>query len=115
MIASLYFNKFIHKEKPKMKQIHEMTFPEFSNAIQASGGMNRWPQLGAANEVVSYSVFMNGEIADALPEIARTHEFRDVTIHALTEKNRLESRVVPGQREGGRTGVSATCVHVQRT
>lgn len=74
-----------------MKQPHEMTFSEFVEAVKPSAGMNRWPQLGEAKEVVSYSVYMNGEIVDRLPQAAREQEYRDVALHALTEKLGLDS------------------------
>jgi hypothetical protein len=52
--------------------------------------MNRWPQMGQAKEVVSYTVNMNGDEAAQLPDAARDHEYRDVAIHALTEKLGLD-------------------------
>lgn len=73
-----------------MKPIHDMGFAEFAEAVRPSAGMNRWPQVGAASDVVSYSVYMNGEAARLLPETVREHEFRDVTLHALTEKLGLD-------------------------
>lgn len=73
-----------------MSNLHDLTFPAFVEAIRPSGGMNRWPQLGQSKEVVSYTVSMNGDAATQLPETARDHEFRDVAVHALTEKLGLD-------------------------
>ena len=74
-----------------MKPVHEMGFQEFVDHAQPSSGMNRWPQLAAAQDVVSYSVYMNGEIVEWLPQGVREHEFRDVLLHPLTEKLGLDS------------------------
>lgn len=73
-----------------MSNLHDLSFPAFAEAIRPSGGMSRWPQLGQAKEVVSYTVSMNGDAATQLPETARDHEYRDVAIHALTEKLGLD-------------------------
>lgn len=75
-----------------MSNLYDLSFPAFAEAIRPSGGMNRWPQLGEAKEVVSYTVSMNGDSAGDLPESARDHEYRDVAIHALTEKLGLDPR-----------------------
>lgn len=69
-----------------MKKPHEMSFAEFAESVQPSGGVNRWPQFGTGKEMVSYSVYMNGPLSQQLPEAAREHEYRDVTLQALTEK-----------------------------
>jgi hypothetical protein len=73
-----------------MSNLHDLSFPAFAEAIRPSGGMNRWPQLGQAKEVVSYTVSMNGDRANQLPESGRDHEYRDVAVHALTEKLGLD-------------------------
>lgn len=73
-----------------MKPVHEMRFQEFVESAQPSSGMNRWPQLAAAQDVVTYSVYMNGEIVEWLPQGVREHEFRDVLLHPLTEKLGLD-------------------------
>lgn len=73
-----------------MKPIHEMTFPEFVEAVRPTAGINRWPQFGGAKEVVSYTVYMNGEVGARLPSAAQEHEFKDVALHALTEKLGLD-------------------------
>jgi hypothetical protein len=73
-----------------MKTLHDLSFAEFADAIRPSGGMNRWPQMNAAKEVVTYTVNMNGDSAHLLPDAARDHEYRDVAVHALTEKLGLD-------------------------
>lgn len=73
-----------------MSNLHDLSFPAFAEAIRPSGGMSRWPQLGQSKEVVSYTVSMKGDAATQLPETARDHEYRDVAIHALTEKLGLD-------------------------
>jgi hypothetical protein len=75
-----------------MTPLHTLTFDEFADAIRATGGMNRWPQLGQASENVTYSVHMNGERAAEIPDGSREHEFRDVAIHALTQNLGLDPR-----------------------
>lgn len=73
-----------------MTPLHEMSFAQFAESIRPSGGMNRWPQVGTSHDVVTYSVSMNGDMAGKLGDSARDHEFRDVAIHALTEKLGLD-------------------------
>lgn len=73
-----------------MTNLYDLTFPDFAEAIVPSGGMNRWPQLGQSKEVVTYTVNMNGDAAAQLPQSGRDHEYRDVAVHALTEKLGLD-------------------------
>ena len=75
-----------------MKPLYDLTFAEFAEAIRPSGGMNRWPVLGEAKEIVSYSVSMNGAQASVLEATAQNHEYRDVAIHALTDSLGLDSK-----------------------
>lgn len=75
-----------------MKPLYDLTFSEFAEAIRPSGGMNRWPVLGEAKEIVSYSVSMNGAQASQLEATAQNHEYRDVAIHALTDSLGLDSK-----------------------
>lgn len=77
-----------------MKQAHEMSFQEFAESANLSAGVNRWPQVGASADVVSYTVYMNGQTAEMLPESAREHEFRDVLLYPLTEKLGLDPHSV---------------------
>lgn len=73
-------------------KVHEMTFAQFAEAVKPSAGINRWPRFGGnSEEMVSYSVYMNGDLTSQIPEQSRDHEFRDVAVHALTEKLGLDS------------------------
>lgn len=69
-----------------MKKPHEMTFSEFAEAVGPAGAVERMPQLGSAHEVLTYSVYMNGPAASELSADAQEHRYRDVMLHALTEK-----------------------------
>ena len=69
-----------------MKKPHEMTFSEFAESVRPSGAVNRMPQLGTGQEVLTYSVYMNGPAAEELSGDAQEHHYRDVMLHALTEK-----------------------------
>ncbi|HJV75089.1 MAG TPA: hypothetical protein VJ654_12765 [Noviherbaspirillum sp.] len=71
------------------KQVFEMSFAEFAESVKPSGAVNRFPSIGAGKDVFSYSVYMNGPLLNALPERLREHEFKDVMVHALTEKLQL--------------------------
>lgn len=68
------------------KKPHEMTFVEFAEAVRPSGAVNRFPKIGPGADVYSYSVYMNGPLVSMLPADAREHLFKDVSVHALTEK-----------------------------
>lgn len=72
-----------------LKKPFEMTFEEFAAAVRPSGAVNRFPPIGAGFDVFSYTVYMNGPLASALPVHSREHTFKDVTLHALTEKLKL--------------------------
>lgn len=76
---------------PVAKRPCEMLFGEFAESVKPSGAANRLPQLGSGQEVLSYSVYMNGPLVTAMPEEAREHVYRDVMLHALTEKLGLNS------------------------
>lgn len=67
----------------------EMSFAEFAEAMKPSGAVNRFPAIGAGDDVYSYSVYMNGPMTAALPEHSLEHTFKDVMLHALTEKLQL--------------------------
>lgn len=69
----------------------EMSFAEFADAMKPSGAVNRFPAIGAGADVYSYSVYMNGPMTAALPEHALEHTYKDVMLHALTEKLQLDS------------------------
>lgn len=76
----------------RMKQPYEMPFAEFAAAVRPSGAVNRLPQIGRGDPVLSYSVYMNGPAAKELPASAQEHLFRDVMVHALTDKLGLDSK-----------------------
>lgn len=63
-----------------------MTFGEFAESVKPSGAVNRMPQLGNGQEVLTYLVYMNGPAAQELSADAQEHQYRDVMLHALTEK-----------------------------
>ena len=73
------------------KKPAEMSFAEFADSMKPSGAVNRFPTVGAGADVYSYSVYMNGPMTAALPVHALEHTFKDVTLHALTEKLQLNS------------------------
>ena len=74
-----------------LKTPAEMSFAEFAESVKPSGAVNRFPSIGVGVDVYSYSVYMNGPLAAELPEHSREHAFKDVTLHALTEKLQLDS------------------------
>lgn len=69
-----------------MAALMRMGFEDFANAVRPTGAVNRWPQLGDAEEVVTYSVYLNGPVAQQLAQTSQDHEYKDVMLHALTEK-----------------------------
>lgn len=72
-------------------QPFDMSFEDFANAVRPSGAVNRFPSIGVGANMFSYSVYMNGPLAAKLPLHTREHEFKDVMLHALTEKLGLDS------------------------
>lgn len=68
---------------------YEMSFAEFATAVKPSGAVNRFPSIGAGMDVFSYSVYMNGPLLTELPAHVQEHQFKDVMVHALTEKLQL--------------------------
>lgn len=69
----------------------EMPFVAFAEAMQPSGAVNRFPSIGSGPDVYSYSVYMNGPLTAEIPKHAMEHTFKDVMLHALTEKLNLNS------------------------
>lgn len=69
----------------------ELPFAEFATSVKPSGAVNRLPQIGSGDPVLSYSVYMNGPHAKDLPADAQEHHFKDVMVHALTDKLGLDS------------------------
>lgn len=72
------------------KSLLDMGFAEFAEAMRPSGGINRYTLPGTEIDVHSYSVYMNGPLAEQLPANVREHEFREVMVNALTEKLGLD-------------------------
>lgn len=68
----------------------EMTYAEFAASVKPSGAVNRLPQIGNSDPVLSYSVYMNGPTARSLPQGAQEFHYSDASIHALTEKLGLD-------------------------
>lgn len=73
------------------KALASMSFAQFAAAVRPSGGINRYTMPGTDIDVHTWSVYMNGPLAEQLPANAREHEFRDVMVNALTEKLGLDS------------------------
>lgn len=69
-----------------MKSEDLLPFEKFAAAVRATGAINRWPRLGNDQEVVTYSVYLNGPVATKLSQQHQEHEYKDVMLHALTEK-----------------------------
>lgn len=72
------------------KQPHEMLFREFVQAVRPTGAVNKLPPIGDGDDVLTYSVYMNGPMAGQLPVEAQEHHYKDVMLHALTEKLGLD-------------------------
>jgi hypothetical protein len=70
----------------------DLPFAEFAQLVKPSGAINRFPSLGVGADVFSYSVYMNGPLAETLSSDVKEHEFKDVMVVALTEKLGLDSR-----------------------
>lgn len=69
-----------------MSDQFNIRFEEFAEAVKATGAINKWPQIGDGQDVITYSVYLNGPVAEKLPHDLQDHEFKDVMLHALTEK-----------------------------
>lgn len=69
----------------------DMPFSQFATAVRPTAAVNRFPPIGSGQDVFSYSVYLNGEVAQALPEGAQEQVIVDVTLHALTEKLGFDS------------------------
>lgn len=74
-----------------MKTPSEMRFAVFADAAKACGALNRLPGSVDGVDVLSYSVYMNGAVAAALPAEALNHAFEDGRIRGLTEKVGLDA------------------------
>lgn len=67
----------------------QLSFADFAEAVKPSGAVSRFPAVGMAADVHVYTVYMNGDLGEALPIHAQEHSFKDVTVQALTEKLQL--------------------------
>lgn len=74
-----------------MMPIHEMRFEDFYAAVRPTGAVNRLPPVGAGEDVLTYSVYMNGALAKELSDGLGEQHYKDVMLHALTEKLGLDS------------------------
>ena len=69
----------------------EMSFSEFAEIMKPSGAVNRFPAVGVGPDVYSYTVYMNGPLNAGIPNHSLENTFKDVMLHALTEKLELNS------------------------
>lgn len=74
-----------------MEKPYNMSFAKFADMVKPSGAVNRFPSIGAGMDVFSYSVYLNGPLAEELPADIQEHQFKDVMVHALTDKLGLNS------------------------
>lgn len=70
----------------RAKQPYEMPFAEFASAVRPSGAVNRLPQIGNSNAVVSYSIYMNGKVGASLPPATQEQVFDGAVLHTVTER-----------------------------
>jgi hypothetical protein len=75
------------------KLTHALTFREFAESVKPSVALNRVVPIGHGPELKSYSVYMNGPLAQGLSDDTREYAFNDVTLHALTQKLGLDPKV----------------------
>ncbi len=68
-----------------VRKPHEMPFAEFAESVRPSGAVNRLPQLGSGKEVLTYSVYLNGDVAKELKPRAQEQQFQEVMLHSLTD------------------------------
>lgn len=57
-----------------------------------SDAVNRFPSIGSGADMLSYTVYMNGAAGRNLPEHLQQHDFKDVTLAALSEKLGLDPK-----------------------
>lgn len=69
----------------------EISFSDFAELMQPSGAVNRFPAIGKGPDVYSYTVYMNGPMNSGIPGHSLEHTFKDVMLHALTDKLGLNS------------------------
>lgn len=73
-----------------MQDVHEMRFEEFLSAASPTASVNRWPTIANGKEVVTYSVYLNGAVSEAIAQDLQQQDYQDVKLHALTEKLGLD-------------------------
>lgn len=69
-----------------MKKPFNLPFVQFAETAKPSGAANRLPSMGVGSDMFSYSVYMNGQVSKELPSEVQEFHFKDVMLHALTEK-----------------------------
>jgi len=62
-----------------------LKFEDFATAVRATAAINRWPKIGGENDVVSYSVYLNGPLAEKLPKKLQSEDHDGATLHATTK------------------------------
>lgn len=67
-----------------------LSFRQFAEAAKVTGAVNRLPAIGKSTEVLVYQVYLNGEMAAALPEDLREFKYSDVMLHQVTERSGLD-------------------------
>lgn len=68
-----------------MIEIANMSFAEFAKNIKATCAANKFPSMGLGGEdVYSYSVYLNGPLADRLPEAVKVQHVKDIWLTAKT-------------------------------
>lgn len=75
-----------------MNKPYEMTFAEFATAVKLSGSATRLPEMNRGVPVYSYSVFLNGDVAQDLAAGSRRFDFKDVMVTALTRQLGLDPK-----------------------
>lgn len=68
-----------------MRKAHQMPFGEFAVACEASGAVDRWPDIVSGVMTVGFHVYMNGDVSKNLSTKNKETEFQGVTVTALTE------------------------------
>lgn len=67
-----------------------LSFSEFAETANAAGEITKLPQLGASNDVLNYTVYLNGPYVDISHYGPETYSYPDVLLHAKTEQLGLD-------------------------
>lgn len=70
-----------------------LPFAEFANSVVPNGAVNRAPQIGSGQDVLTYSVFMDGPAVKDIPFDSQEVHYQDVMLHPLTAKLGLNPEV----------------------